>query len=38
MIEGLISNQCLGDNCPTKIEYNKILVKRAARKRVKNTE
>ena len=38
MIESLVSNQCLGDNCSTKIEYNKILAKRAARKRVKNTE
>ena len=38
MIESLIFNQCLGDNCHTKIEYNKILAKRAARKRVKNTE
>ena len=38
MIENLIFNQCLGDNCHTKIEYNKILAKRAARKRVKNTE
>lgn len=39
MLESLISNQCLGDNCPTRIEYNKILAKRAARKRAKqNTE
>lgn len=35
MIESLISNQCLGDNCPTKIELDKILKKRAARKKTK---
>ena len=32
LIEGLVLNQCLGDKCPTKIEYKKILVKRATRK------
>jgi uncharacterized protein with PhoU and TrkA domain len=32
LLEGLVLNQCLGDKCPTKIEYKKILVKRAARK------
>ena len=38
MIESLVSNQCLGEHCQTKIEYNKIMTKRAARKRNKNTQ
>lgn len=38
MIESLISNQCLGDNCLTKIEYNKILTKRAARKKNRQSD
>ena len=36
-LEEIIKNQdrdkCLGDLCPTKIEYNKILAKRLERKR-----
>ena len=35
LIQDLILNQCLGDKCPTRIEYNKIILKRAARKRTK---
>ena len=38
MIESLVLNQCLGDNCPTKIELNKIMAKRAARKKVKKND
>ena len=38
MIESLVSNQCLGDNCPIKIEFNKIMTKRAARKKVKKND
>lgn len=38
MVESLISNQCLGDNCPTKIELDKIMKKRAARKRTKKQQ
>ena len=37
MIENLVSNQCLGENCPTRIEYNKILQKREARKKSKRS-
>ena len=33
MVESLVGNQCLGDACPTRIEYNKIMAKRAARKK-----
>ena len=33
MVENLILNQCLGDTCPTKVELDKILAKRAARKK-----
>ena len=36
MIKSLVSNQC--DNCPTKIELDKIMTKRAARKRVKKND
>lgn len=32
LIEGLVLNQCLGDKCETRIELNKIMSKRAARK------
>lgn len=36
-LEEIIKNQdidkCLGDLCPTKIEYNKIIAKRLERKR-----
>lgn len=35
MIESLVSNQCLGDSCPTKIELDKIMKKRAQRKKIK---
>jgi len=38
LIEGLVLNQCLGDKCPTNIEYKKIIAKRIARKKVKFTE
>ena len=38
LIEGLVLNQCLGDKCPTKIELNKIMIKRAARKKVKKND
>lgn len=33
ILEGLALSQCLGNTCPTKIEYNKIMAKRAARKK-----
>jgi hypothetical protein len=32
-IKELIKNQCKGDNCQDRIEYNKILAKRESRKR-----
>lgn len=38
LIESLVLNQCLGDKCPTNIEYKKIIAKREARKKVKFTE
>lgn len=38
LIQGLVLNQCLGDKCPTKIEYNKIMIKRATRKKTKSAE
>ncbi len=33
MIESLVNNQCKGDDCESKKELNKILAKRAARKK-----
>jgi len=38
LIQGLTLNQCLGDKCPTNIEYKKIIAKRIARKKVKPVE
>jgi hypothetical protein len=33
LLENLTLNQCLGDSCSTKVEYDKIMTKRAARKK-----
>ena len=34
MVKNLHGKQCLGDNCPTKQDYDKIIAKREARKSV----
>ena len=36
LIEKLLLNQCVEDNCKTAIEYKKILTKREARKKYKH--
>ena len=36
LIEKLLLNQCVEDNCKTAIEYKKILTKREARKKYKS--
>lgn len=38
LIENLDNNQCLGDACLTKQAYDKIIAKRAARKKKTTTE
>ena len=36
LIENLTMNQCLGDDCPTKKAYDKIIAQRIARKNNRN--